>query len=71
MSSDQYIYYHCLLIIAQVLSENYAYIGDKTAFEMEMVQHCNLNIIKETFAPTKYGVALQQNSAFTKTVSEA
>ena len=53
----------------RVLTENYAYIGDTTAFELAMSQLCDIDMIRDQFAPAQYAAALQKHSAYVPLVN--
>ncbi|CAC5371236.1 GRIN [Mytilus coruscus] len=54
----------------QKLRENYyAYIAEKSYFEIESSSDCDLHIAKEEFLPLQYAIGLPNNSPFTKIFS--
>jgi hypothetical protein len=50
--------------ITRVIKGGYAYVGDTTAFEVEMSETCDIDMIRETLAPYEYSVAVWDNSAY-------
>lgn len=57
------------VVLSQVLQGGYAYINDKTGFELEMAKEtgCEIDMIKDEFIPFQYAVGLQNNSAYKTT----
>ncbi len=53
----------------QVLTEKYAWIGDKTAIEREMSKYCDVDMIREEFIPMSYSLGLHNNSAYNSFIS--
>ena len=43
--------------------------NDKTGFDIAMSSHCEIQMIKESFLPLPYGVALQNQSAYERIFS--
>ena len=52
-----------------VMAGGYAVIADKTTFEREMSEECGLEMIKESFMPLEYAIALQHQSAYKRLIS--
>ncbi|KAL4222939.1 hypothetical protein ACF0H5_018980 [Mactra antiquata] len=48
--------------LAKVREGNYGWIGDSVIMEMEMVEDCDLMMIKERFLPLKYAFGFKNNS---------
>ncbi|XP_063428109.1 glutamate receptor ionotropic, kainate 2-like isoform X1 [Mytilus trossulus] len=56
--------------IEKVIEGDYAYIGDKTYFDMIMVNNCDLAMTLAEILQLQYAIALPNNSPFTKMFSD-
>ncbi|CAG2198776.1 GRID1 [Mytilus edulis] len=53
-----------------VMEGHYAYIGDKTHFELTMATNCHLTMVLSDIVSMQYAIALPNNSPFTKIFSD-
>ncbi|CAG2211131.1 GRID1 [Mytilus edulis] len=53
-----------------VMEGNYAYVGDKTHFELTMATNCHLAMVPSDIVSMQYAIALPNNSPFTKIFSD-
>ena len=60
---------HIIFAALQVLAGGFAYINEKTTFELLMSSHCQIQLMKETFLPLPYGIAMQYGSAYKSILS--